>query len=99
MLTLKNRRHVRTMRNIKSFRSCPNATGVSMQHLDRARIRLEQERLALREKHRVRTAEQWTDHFEHIAGPLRVLPPAARTQETKKQKKRKTVTEIKYGIR
>lgn len=78
MLTLRNSRHIRTMRHAKSFRSCPNATGVSMAHLDRARIAREGERLAQREARRLWLAELWGEHFEHAAGPLRVLTPSAR---------------------
>jgi len=80
MLTLRSIKHVRTSRNIKSFRSCPHATGVSMSHLDRARLAREKERLAAREERRVWLAEQWREHFERAAGPSRVLPPSARSR-------------------
>ena len=52
MLTLRTSKHIRTMRNTKSYRSCPTGTGVSMAHLDRARTILERGRLISREARR-----------------------------------------------
>ena len=80
MLTLKTSAHIGTMRRIKIFRSFPNATGVSMAHLDRARIGQEKEKLAATEERRLWLAEQWRGHFERAAGPSRVLPPSARSR-------------------
>ena len=79
MITFRTVRQARTSRNIKSFRSCQYATGVSMAHFDRARFAREKERLAGREARRMWLTEQWDRHFERVAGPRRVLPPSART--------------------
>ena len=81
MLTLKTSAHIRTMKHIKSFRSGPTATGVSMTHLDRGRILLEEERLASREARRLWLNQEWSEHFERVCGPLRVLPPSARSRQ------------------
>lgn len=59
MLTMRSMKHVRTSRNIKSFHSCPHATGISLAHLDAARLALEAERLANRERRRLWLAQQW----------------------------------------
>lgn len=79
MLTLKTSAHIRTIRHSKSFRSCPNATGVSMAHLDLRRILLEEKRLAWREGRRLWRNQEWSEHLERLSGPLRVLPPSARS--------------------
>lgn len=52
MKVLKSSAHVRTMRHARSFRSVRTSTGVSMAHLDRARLRREEEWLARREERR-----------------------------------------------
>ena len=83
MITLKNSAHISTSRNIKGFRSCQHATGVSLAHLDVERLASKEERLASREMRRLRLDEQWRKHFERAAVPLRVLPPSARSRETK----------------
>jgi len=83
MLTLKGMKHVRTGRNVKGFRSCPPATGVSPARLDAARLAREEERLLAREARRLWLEDQWTTHFEGVAGPLRLLPPSARSRQTK----------------
>ena len=83
MITLESKNHIRTSRSIKGFRSCRHATGVSRAHVERARIALEQERLDGREARRVWLDKQWKEHFEHIAGPLRMLPQSARFRQTK----------------
>ncbi len=49
-ITLKSAAHIRTARQIKSFRSGRISTGVAMEALDRGRIRFEYERLACRER-------------------------------------------------
>ena len=79
MLTLKTSAHIRSIRHSKSFRSCPNATGVSLAHLDRRRILLEEKRLAWRETRRLWLNEEWGGHLERLSGPLRVSPPSARS--------------------
>jgi len=83
MLTLRGMKHIRTSRNIKGFQSCRHAMGASRAHVERARIALEQERLEGREARRVWLDKQWKEHFEHAAGPLGMLPPSARSRETK----------------
>ena len=79
MLTLKTSAHIGTMRRIKSFRSFPNATGVLMAHLDRRRILLQEKRLASGGARRLWLNQEWSEHFERVSGPLRVLPPSARS--------------------
>lgn len=79
MLTLKSSAHIRTIRHIKSFRACPNATGILMTHLERQRIAREEQRLASREARRLWLNQEWSEHAERLSGPLRVLPPAARS--------------------
>jgi hypothetical protein len=83
VLTIKNCPHIRTRRNAKGFRSCPQATGVSLAPLDAARIARGQERLLAREARRLWLEDQWTRHFEAVAGPARALPPSARSRRTK----------------
>ena len=77
MLTLKSSAHIRKIRHSKSFRSCPNATGVSLAHLDRRRTLLEGKTLASREARRLWLKQEWSEHLERVCGPLRVLPPSA----------------------
>jgi hypothetical protein len=59
MLTIKTSPHIRISKHIKGYRSGRHGTGVSVSHLDLARVRLEEKRLALREARRVWLAEQW----------------------------------------
>lgn len=77
MLTIRNSRHIRTGRNVKGFRSCPPATGVSPARLDAARLAREEERLLAREARRLWLEDQWTRHFEAA------VPPLARSRQTK----------------
>ena len=81
MLTMKSMKQIRTSRNVQSFRACPHATGLPMEHIDKDRIAREEPALMLRETRRLWLDEQWLAHFERAAGPLRVLPPAAREQQ------------------
>jgi len=83
MLTQRTSAHISTSKNIKSFRSCLHSTGPSMAHVDRTRIRREDERLRERKARRLWLARQWSKHYGHVAGPMRVLPPSARTDRTK----------------
>jgi hypothetical protein len=62
MFLLKNGDHVRTMRHIKSFRSCPNSTGMLLAPFDRGRIALEKGKRTLRERRRLWLAAQWAGH-------------------------------------
>jgi len=59
MLTIKTSPHIRISKHIKGYRSGRHGTGVSIPHLDLARVRLEEERLVRREARRVWLAEQW----------------------------------------
>ncbi len=84
MLTTKGMKHVRTSRNVKGFRSCPQAMGVSQAPLlvmgntsDAARLAREEERLVAREARRLWIEDQWTRHFEAA------VPPLARSRRTK----------------
>ena len=85
MLALQTSGHVRSRRNIKSFRAHGHSAGLSSAHLDRARTALEEEGLAARQARRKRLAGQWDEHFEGAAGSLRVLPPSARTNAAKRR--------------
>jgi hypothetical protein len=78
MLKLQTSGHVRSRRNIKSFRALRHSMGLSSAPLDRARTALEEEGLATRQAGRKRLAGWWDEHFEGAAGSLRVLPPSAR---------------------
>ena len=82
MLTLKGPAHIATSRNIKSFRWCAHSTAEPMAHLDIQKLAREEKRLAAREARGFRLAKQWIQHLEHVAGPLRVLPPSARYRQT-----------------
>ena len=77
MLTLKGMKHVRTGRNVKGFRSCPQAMGVSPAPRDAARLDCEEERLLAREARRLWLEDQWTRHFDAA------VPPLARSRRTK----------------
>jgi len=79
MLTLKGMKHVRTGRNVKGFRSCPQAMGVSQAPRDAARLAREEENLLAREARRPWLEDQWTRHFEAAVPPLAVAQ-ATRTK-------------------
>ena len=88
MLTFKGMKHVRTGRNVKGFRSCPQATGVSPAPLlpgilgntsDAARLAREKKRLLAREARRLWLEDQWTRHFDAAVPPLTVAQ-ATRTK-------------------
>ena len=81
MLTIKSMKQIRTSRNFRSFRACLHATGLSAADHDKPRLIGEERALTLREARRLWLDEQWLEHFERAAGPLRVLPPAAREQQ------------------
>ena len=72
MLTLEGMKHVRTGRNVKGFRSCPQAMGVSPAPRDAARLAREEERQLAREARRLWLEDQWTRHFEAAVPPLAV---------------------------
>ncbi len=80
MLTMKTSRSIRTGRNVKGFRSLPQAVGVSLAPRAAARLAREGERLLTREERRLWLENQWTRHFAGAAGPERVLPPSARSR-------------------
>lgn len=81
MLTLRGMKHIRTGRNIKSFRSCPPATGVSMSHLDVERIARGEERMAGAEARRAWLDNRWSENLKRMARtkPLPVPPASARS--------------------
>jgi hypothetical protein len=79
MLNLKGMKHVRTGRNVKGLRSCPQATGVSPAPHDAARLAREEERRLAREARRLWLEDQWTRHFEAAVPPLTVAQ-ATRTK-------------------
>jgi len=64
MLTLKSSPHIRTSKNIKSFRSCQTSTGLSMSHVDDQRACREEMALANRTLRCSRLAQQWNEHWE-----------------------------------
>ena len=76
-MTLKGMKHVRTRRNVKGFRLCPQATGVSPAPRVAARLAREEERLLAREARRLWLEDQWTRHCEAA------VPPLARSRRTK----------------
>ena len=63
MLTLTTLRQVRTSNSVKSFRSIPNATGISMAHLDRQRMELAEAGRQQAEARRWWLARQWDEHL------------------------------------
>ena len=83
MLTVKSMKQICTSRNVKSFRSCPHATGVSAAHHDKRRLTREEAALMVREARRLWLEEQWCEHFQRVAGPELVLPPSARGQQAR----------------
>jgi nucleotidyltransferase/DNA polymerase involved in DNA repair len=81
MLTIKSMKQIRTSRNVRNFHACLHATGVSAAVNYKARLIGEEKALMLREARRLWLDDQWREHFARAAGPLRVLPPAAREQQ------------------
>lgn len=55
-MMIKTMKHIRTNRNIRSFRSCPHAVGLSMIQLERNGIEVENDRLVTRQ-----TRRYWLD--------------------------------------
>ena len=82
MLTMMSMKQMRTSRNVCSFRACLHAAGLSAAEHDNPRLIREERALMLREARRLWLDKQWLVHFKRAAGPLRVLPPAAREQQT-----------------
>ena len=64
MLTLKSSAQVRTCGHVRSFRSVANSTGISLEHLDRARLQREWARLAAREARRLSLKHGWEFDLE-----------------------------------
>ena len=83
MLTVKSMKQIRTSRNVRSFRSCPQATRVSAAPHDKPRLTREEAALMAREGRRLWLDEQWREHFARAAGPELVLPPSARGQQAR----------------
>lgn len=69
MLSVKTSEHIRTMRNVKSYRSGHMSTGVSMTHEDRGMIFREKERLLQRNKRRWWLMYQWNTFPLHRRVP------------------------------
>ena len=67
MINIKTSKQIRTIRHLKSFRSCRTATGASMEHLDRGRIYREGMRLANRELRRQWLEEAWESRLNRCA--------------------------------
>lgn len=67
MINIRTSKQIRTMRHLKSFRSIPNATGASMEHLDRGRIYREEMRLANRELRWQWLEEAWETGLNRCA--------------------------------
>ncbi len=63
MLTIKNSQHLRTMRHLKSFRSCGTNTGQPMWRAELARLYQEEVVLANRELQRLWRGEEWRRHL------------------------------------
>jgi len=61
--------HIRTSKHVKSFRSCPTATGESMAHLDKGRIVREEDRLAKRQERRRRLAGEGSSRQASLEAP------------------------------
>jgi hypothetical protein len=59
MLTLKGVKQLRTMRQAKSYRSCPTATGLPMWGAERGRLEQEEEARGRRERRRRWLAAAW----------------------------------------
>jgi len=62
MLSIKTSNHIRTMRNVKSYRSGHMSTSVSMSHADKAIMSDETERLLQRNDRRRWLIYQWEEH-------------------------------------
>jgi len=67
MITIKGANHLRTMRNVKSYRSCPTATGLPMLGLELSRICREEVALVNRELRRQWLAEAWESRLSRGA--------------------------------
>ena len=65
MLTFRSIQQARSSGSLKSFRSVPNSTGISMAHLDRARMRKAEARREAAEKRQLWLTRQ---SYEHPAG-------------------------------
>jgi hypothetical protein len=71
---------MRTGKNIRGFHACLHATGEPAIYHEKQRIAREKQALKVRIVHHSQLGDQWRDHFECVAGSLRVLPPSARRQ-------------------
>lgn len=80
MITMKSMKQMRSSQNIRSFHACSHLTGVPTIGRDKLRIAHEELVLKVRNGHHLWLGTQWRDHFECVAGILRVLPPSAREQ-------------------
>ncbi len=78
MITLLGGGTIRTSRNFKGHWALVASTGYSQAKVEARRLAREEELLARRRVQHCRRRETWRRHFAHVAGPCRVLPPAAR---------------------
>jgi hypothetical protein len=62
MLSVKTARHIRSLRNRKSFRACPTSTGIPRQRSEASRQDLEDDFLKDGEARRLLLARQWAAH-------------------------------------
>jgi hypothetical protein len=67
MVTIKGAKHLRTIRQAKSYRSCPTATGLPMSGLELSRICREEVALANRELRRQWLEEAWKSRLSRGA--------------------------------
>lgn len=51
-MVIKTIRHIKTHRNIRGFRSCPHAVGLSMRHFEQDRVKRGDASLATRQMQR-----------------------------------------------
>ena len=75
MLSVKTSSHIRNMRNVKSCRSCPTSTGVSMSHADKEIMSRETERLLQQNERSRWLIYQWNTSpiRRHVLDVLRRL--------------------------
>ncbi|MEK6737543.1 MAG: hypothetical protein AABY74_02615 [Planctomycetota bacterium] len=69
MLSIKTSGSIRTMRNIKGYRSCPTSTGISLWDVDTERLLREEMRLLQRKVRRWWLNEQWNTMPQYRSVP------------------------------
>jgi hypothetical protein len=63
MLTVKTSRHIRSIRNRKSFRACPTSTGIPSKRSETYRQHLEDGILKDGALRRIILSQQWSAHL------------------------------------